>query len=143
MGQLSAVPLSSLVVPSISIDQVNLLNFYRICTWIYLRFCHHYLIYFFFILFDIRSLGYQDQESIILNQLWRQLKCLYFDFGKSVVRCLILWKSPIVTFSIMVSSFNLILCVESASFMGFVVLKDGQAVRTLQENLEGGFTELQ
>lgn len=62
---------------------------------------------------------------------------------ESVVRCLILWKSPVVTFSIMVSIFNLILCVESASFVVFVVLKDGQAVRTLWDNLEGGFTGLQ
>lgn len=43
----------------------------------------------------------------------------------------------------MVSIFNLILSVESASFVRFVVLKDGQAVRTLWDNLEGGFTELQ
>lgn len=43
----------------------------------------------------------------------------------------------------MVSIFNLILCVESASFVRFVVLKDGQAVRTLWDNLEGGFMELQ
>lgn len=43
----------------------------------------------------------------------------------------------------MVSIFNLILSVESASFVGFVGLKDGQAVRTLWDDLEGGFTEWQ
>lgn len=65
---------------------------------------------------------------------------LYFDFGMCIVRCLILWKFPIVKFSIVMSIFNLILCVESTSFVAFVVLKDGQAERTLWDNLEGRFT---